>query len=131
MKVLADTSALYTLMDEDEERHARAVAALAELSQRDDSLVTHNYVVTEACALLQRRLGMAASIRFLDDVVPLMDIAWVDRAVHDAAVAAYTVSRSAVSLVDRVSFEIMRREGMDTAFAFDDDFRRAGFRTVP
>jgi predicted nucleic acid-binding protein len=36
-----------------------------------------------------------------------------------------------VSLVDRVSFELMRREGIERALAFDDDFTEAGFETVP
>jgi len=29
------------------------------------------------------------------------------------------------------SFEIMRRRGIGTAFAFDDDFARQGFELVP
>lgn len=35
--------------------------------------------------------------------------------------------RRAPSLVDFVSFEVMRERGITTAFAFDDDFRRQGF----
>jgi predicted nucleic acid-binding protein len=30
-----------------------------------------------------------------------------------------------------VSFEVMRREGLDAAFAFDADFAAAGFQTIP
>lgn len=33
--------------------------------------------------------------------------------------------------VDLVSFEVMRRLGIDEAFAFDDDFAAAGFRVLP
>ncbi len=40
-------------------------------------------------------------------------------------------ARSGVSFVDRVSFELMRRERIDAAFAFDRDFVREGFRRVP
>jgi predicted nucleic acid-binding protein len=39
--------------------------------------------------------------------------------------------RRDVSLVDWVSFEVMRRSGIGTAFAFDRDFRRHGFATIP
>jgi len=36
--------------------------------------------------------------------------------------------RASVSLVDSVSFEVMRHEGIDQAFAFDADFEAQGFR---
>lgn len=34
------------------------------------------------------------------------------------------------SLTDAVSFEVMRREGLTHAFAFDDDFLTAGFELL-
>ena len=37
----------------------------------------------------------------------------------------------AVSLVDWTSFLVMRRRGISTSFAFDDDFAAQGFRTLP
>lgn len=33
--------------------------------------------------------------------------------------------------MDRVSFEMMRREGVDVAFAFDPDFASEGFELIP
>jgi predicted nucleic acid-binding protein len=36
-----------------------------------------------------------------------------------------------VTLVDLVSFEVMRRLQIETAFAFDRDFARHGFALVP
>jgi predicted nucleic acid-binding protein len=39
--------------------------------------------------------------------------------------------RRRTSLVDWVSFEVMRRRGIETAFAFDRDFATAGFAVVP
>jgi predicted nucleic acid-binding protein len=35
------------------------------------------------------------------------------------------------SLTDAVTFEVMRREKIHTAFAFDQDFVTAGFRLLP
>jgi predicted nucleic acid-binding protein len=34
-------------------------------------------------------------------------------------------------VVDWVSFEVMRREGIGSAFAFDAAFDAQGFRTIP
>jgi predicted nucleic acid-binding protein len=70
--------------------------------------------------------------RLLDRLVPLTEVLWVDASLHGTAVGAFVAARSrTISLVDQVSFALMRREGITTAFAFDDDFRRAGVRTIP
>jgi predicted nucleic acid-binding protein len=74
-------------------------------------------------------LEAVAALR--DDLAPVLAIEWVDRAMHEQALAAaITSSRRAVSLVDRVSFELMRRIGLEEAFAFDADFEREGFTTL-
>jgi len=36
-----------------------------------------------------------------------------------------------LSLTDCASFELMERLGLDSAFAFDLDFRDCGYRMVP
>lgn len=130
--MLIDSSALYAALDRLDKNHAAANACFVEAIRRGDDLRTHNYIVTESCALVQRRLGADAAADLLRRLVPLTEIVWVDREVHESAAAAFIAARStSVSLVDRVSFEVMRREGLETAFAFDTDFVRAGFHTVP
>jgi predicted nucleic acid-binding protein len=94
--------------------------------------VTHNYVVVEATALVHKRLGPAALRDLLDSVIPLLTTLWIERDVHSAAVGAHlAAARRRVSLVDWVSFEVMRREGIERALAFDRDFAAQGFETVP
>lgn len=94
--------------------------------------MTHNYVVVEATALVRRRLGPSAVRVLHDDLLSPVGVTWVDDSLHGAAVAAMLSSpRSSVSLVDWVSFEAMRRLGVDRAFAFDRDFARYGFDTIP
>ena len=97
-----------------------------------EPLLTHNYVVLETTALTQRRLGGAAVRALHEDLLPLVDVVWVDEDLHRAAVTALLAGiRRRVSLVDWVSFELMRRRGIETAFAFDRDFGVQGFETVP
>jgi predicted nucleic acid-binding protein len=57
-------------------------------------------------------------------------VVWIDEATHCAAISALLTGGS-VTLVDLVSFEVMRRLQIDTAFAFDRDFARQGFALVP
>jgi predicted nucleic acid-binding protein len=124
-----DTSALYALLDRDDENHPAAAAWFA---GADDDLLTHNYVVVESAALVDRRLGTPAARVLLEDVVPAMSLVFVDESLHRAAASAYLAARRrGPSLVDRVSFELMRHRQITLAFAFDRDFRTAGFSTVP
>jgi predicted nucleic acid-binding protein len=125
--ILADTSALYAVTDAADPNHEAAKARLAEIERLGETLLVHTYVLVETFALLQRRHGLAAALKAHDAVAQVKTVA-VDRALHDRA-AAWLRSHPSrkVSLVDAVSFEVMRAHGIATAFAFDDDFERAGF----
>jgi predicted nucleic acid-binding protein len=58
----------------------------------------------------------------------VLSTVWIDEATHAAGVAALLAAPPAdISLVDFVSFEVMRERGIPRAFAFDDGFRAAGF----
>jgi predicted nucleic acid-binding protein len=126
--VFVDTSALYPLLDRDDAYHAEARAIWIRLLESDASLLTHSYVLVESFALVQRRLGLEAARVLHDDIVPVLDVIWVDEALHQAAVEALLASESrAISLVDRMSFLLMRQRGVQRTFAFDEDFSREGF----
>lgn len=95
-------------------------------------LITHSYVVVESVAIAQRRLGLEAVAALRDGLLSIVRQVWVDRALHDEALAAtLAAGRRDVSLVDRVSFELMRRRGLRRAFAFDEHFAEQGFELVP
>ena len=97
-----------------------------------EELMTHNYVLLEATALVHRRLG-AAAVRALDELLAIIGTTvWIDDIRHSAGVAALLAALpTQISLVDFISFNTMRELGLTHAFAFDADFRRAGFRTLP
>ncbi len=131
MKTFVDTSALYALLDEDDQNHQAAAAWFA-AAERAEVLVSHSYVVVESAALVQRRLGPAAVRTLFDSFIPAMSIVYVDEILHGRAVAAFLAGlRRQVSFVDWVSFQLMRDAGLDRAFAFDSDFPREGFAVVP
>jgi uncharacterized protein len=133
MTTFVDTSALFAAIDEGDPGHAAALAWLEEISAASpDRLRTHNYVVVETIALTHARLGPAAVRMLIDDVLPVCEVRFVDDDLHQRAVIAYLAGLSRrVSFVDRMSFAMMRAERIDRAFAFDPDFRREGFATVP
>jgi predicted nucleic acid-binding protein len=127
-----DTSAILAVLDQNDGNHQAAKTQWIEMINRGDELVSHNYILVETSAIVLRRLGVEA-VRVLErDVVPVLRLIWVTREVHEAAVGVHQVAgRRTLSLVDCVSFEIMRRTGILTAFAFDRHFREYGYETIP
>jgi len=133
VSVFVDTSALYALLNRNDEFHPHAAAWWADrLPAAERGIFTSEWVVLETGTILQRRLGVAGVRALRDGLLPVIDVLAVGSAVRDAALAAVIDSGSRqVSLVDRSSFELMRRRAIADAFSFDPDFRTAGFRTVP
>lgn len=127
-----DTSAIYARLDADDQYHHQAVQVWADALRDNEPLVTTNYVVLETVSLLQRRLGMAALRAFVADALAVLDVEWVTMETHRAAFAALlAANRRALSLVDCVSFEVMRQLGLTVAFTFDADFAAYGFDCQP
>lgn len=125
--IFADTSAIYALADTDDERHALAFEALESAKRDDEEFATHNYVLVESAALLQRRLGRGAALKFLAEASQFT-IFWVDPETHDSAAEYMEQHGSAkVSFVDAVSFVVMRQRGIEKFFGFDRHFVEAGF----
>lgn len=93
--------------------------------------LTSNYILLETIALLGRRIGPAAVRDFQTAFTPALRVMWVGEALHQRAVAALlTAGQRDLSLVDCVSFEIMRQLGLDAAFAFDQHFVQQGFQSI-
>lgn len=132
MTVFGDTSAFFALLDGDAAEHEAAAEVVEELARSGEKMLTHEYVVVETIALVQRRLGLDIVRSFVDDLLAPVEIAWVGRELHLQARAAMLAGgKRAASLVDWTSFLVMRERGLTTAFAFDDDFRAQGFATLP
>ena len=91
---------------------------------------TSNLVLGETWTWLRRKAGHVAAVRFLSTIKqsnrvsvvmvtpPIDERAWKWLERHD---------ERAYSYVDATSFEIMRRERISQALAFDGDFASAGF----
>lgn len=130
MTVFVDTSALYTALDEEDERHEQVAEAFRDLA--DEALLTHNYVVAESAALIERRLGKESARQLITHLTSPIEIVWIDESLHNTAASAYLATGSrGPSLVDFTSFEVMRRRGITHAFALDRDFADAGFELLP
>jgi predicted nucleic acid-binding protein len=132
MSTFVDTSALLAMLDRDDRDHERTAASWDELIAGGEELWISSYVLVESIALVQSRLGIPA-VRLLEtDIAPALRVDWVGEEIHRAAMSALlAVAKRALSLVDCVSFEVMRRRGIRRALTLDGDFERQGFDALP
>jgi len=137
MSLFVDTSIWYAAADSSDASNARAKAIL----QADEPLFTTDHVLVETWTLLRYRIQRHAAERFWEGVrsgvaavepVGLADLetAWqIGLAYRDQD----------FSIVDRTSFAVMQRLGIDRAASLDDHFavfrfgpkRRLAFTILP
>lgn len=120
MSLFVDTSAWYAAADSGDRSHARAKDALC----GGERLVTSDHVLIETWFLLRHRLGRGAAERFWDG---LRSGAAVMESVSAADLeVAWQISEEFpdqdFSIVDRTSFAVMQRLGIERVATFDDDF---------
>lgn len=132
MSIFVDTSAFLAVLDADDEMHPLARREWERALSSEELLHTSSYVLVETSALLQRRIGMDGLRTFTADILPVINVIWVDEGVHRSAYHALLVSsRRDISLVDCVSFEAIRRLAIDQVFCFDAHFTEQGFHVLP
>ncbi|HEX6798001.1 MAG TPA: PIN domain-containing protein [Ktedonobacterales bacterium] len=128
-----DTSAYYTLAAPTErERHRQAQAAVQRFGRVEPEFYTTNYVVAETHALILNRLNRDLAERFLDRLY-----ASATRIIQ-ASEADQTRARALIhrhqdkpyTLTDAVSFAVMRRLHLKTAWSFDHHFEDMGFTRI-
>jgi len=130
-RVFIDTSAFYALMDRSDSNHEQAADFWGSLLEKDLYLCTGNYVIVEALALLQRRLGFEAGNLWYRDVLSLAEILWIDGSMHNLAYELWlSLGRRRLSFVDCVSFVVMRHYKIEKVFGFDRHFLEQGFENI-
>jgi predicted nucleic acid-binding protein len=130
-----DTSAWLPVLATREHRHDELAGTYKQLLDEGRRFVTSNLVVAELHALFARRRGAEAGVQFLEHVHgdPAHQVLFVDRDLQTQAIDRWLrpFRDQRFSLCDAASFELMRQEGIRTAFALDKHFTVAGFEMVP
>ena len=132
MNTFIDTAALLAVLNAKDIFHRQARDAWNVLLSSNTVVTTSNYVLIETIALLQHRYGTEAVRLLKSDILPVLDIFWIDEAIHQQGLSAMlAANRRQLSLVDCTSFEIMRQRGLDIVFTFDPHFIEQGFTLFP
>lgn len=125
--IFLDTSAIYALANARDPNNSHALDLFHRAIEGGEVVLTHNYVLAEAAALLQHRLGLVSALGFLREAEDF-EVHWVSPEDHRGAVALLEErNRRGLSLVDCMSFVVARQHGVQQVLAFDPDFEREGF----
>lgn len=129
--IFLDTSAIIAMVDHRDEFHERAVKVAENLSDDGHQLWTHNYLLVEASAVLQRKLGIENSLTLLTRAEDIAKVHWVTPEEHERAVYRLGQrNRRNLSFVDCVSFVLMEQHDSMIAFSYDSDFETEGFQLI-
>ena len=127
MSLFVDTSIWYAPADSSDRSNALAKAIL----KSDEALVTSDHVLVETWTLLRHRLRPRAAERFWDGL--RSGIGSIEPVGLADLEAAWNIGRSwpdqDFSIVDRTSFAVMLRLGIDRVASLDEHF--AVFRFGP
>lgn len=127
MTLFVDTSAWYAAADRGDASHRRATEILGS----GESLLTTDHVLVEMWLLLRYRLARDAAERFWDGL--RRGVAVVEAVIAPDLETARAIGEAFpdqdFSIVDRTSFAVMQRLGLQRVATLDDDF--AVFRYGP
>lgn len=130
-RAFVDTSALLALALRDDDRHEAARRIFERLLEEGTALWTSSYILVENVSLLHRRAGIAPLRKFAAGILPLLEIVWIERPLHEEAMRRLLKEGTrGVSFVDLTSFLLLRADARSFVFAFDDDFGKEGFRVL-
>ena len=127
MSLFVDTSIWYAAADSSDRSNARSKVIL----KSGETLVTSDHVLVETWTLLHHKLDRKAADRFWEGL--RTGIAVIEAVTLADIEVAWEIGVSwrdqDFSIVDRTSFAVMRRLGIDRAASLDADF--AVFRFGP
>jgi predicted nucleic acid-binding protein len=127
VSLFVDTSIWYAAADKTDVSNGRAKVILS----GGEPLLTSDHILVETWTLIRNRLGRRAADRFWEGL--RSGVATIETVGTADLDSAWEIGRSYrdqdFSIVDRTSFAVMRRLGVERAASLDDDF--AIFRYGP
>lgn len=132
MSTFLDTSAIIAVLSRTDRYQLEAVNVWNALLVSNEELLTSNYIVAETCNLLHNRIGLTGVRKFVGDILPIIQVQWVDLGIHSTAMQLLMLSsRHGPNFVDCTSFAVMNQLGIEKAFTFDSHFAKQGFCMLP
>ena len=132
-RAFCDTSFLFASLYPKDINYERAGQILEEALAQKISLWTTWDIISETATLLLYRFNSKASIRFLDEVKPVLRIVYYDDSVRDEAERIFRLfsKDKKLSFCDAISYVVVKVILKDiVCISFDEDFSRLALRVI-
>lgn len=130
--IFIDTTALYAYFSQVDNKHSIAISTFKQI---DNPLVTTDYVIDETITLISQKSGAHLAYEVGDNLLKEHFAKIIKVSLDDAREALEILNKYSdkrFSFTDCVSFAIMERAKLKTAFSFDEHFKQYGrFIVIP
>jgi uncharacterized protein len=129
--IFVDTGAFLARHTHRDQNHRTATTLWRGLET--SALITTNHVLDETLTLLGRRIGhrLAGEVAEMLFGSERLDVIYTSREDEYEALGFFSkFADQRISFTDCISFGIMKRNRISTAFTFDRHFRDAGFNVI-
>ena len=128
-KLFADTSYFYAVFDGNDQNHAQAMQYSQYVANKNIGLICSWEIIVETVTLLLYRFNAISSREFIKNVLPGLEIIYIDDSVRTKALTQFQKysKDKKISLCDVISSVLIKDHLHHLkCLAFDDDFGRLG-----
>jgi len=130
--IFVDTSAFIALVDQGDKFNKLAIEWWKK--NQGVELVTSNLVIIETLGWIRNKRGKAAALKLeagITEVEGMSVIRVTEGDEREGREWFKKLDGRGVSMIDCTTIAVMKRQKINTIFAFDEDFEKAGFEVVP
>jgi len=127
--LFSDTSFFYAVLDKHDRDHPAASRLAQFIQERQIPLITTWEVIVETVTLLRYRYSYRGATAFIDQVLPQLNIFYLDAEARVKALHAFLklIRDKEISLCDAISYIVItERLNFIPCLTFDEDFKRLG-----
>lgn len=127
--VFVDTSFYYASLDPRDAHHEKAIQLNHQVVEKKLQMLSTWEIICETVTLLRNRFGYKAAVLFIDQILPSLEIIYIDDDIRALALKWFKKlsADKKISLCDVVSYLLVTQK-LDhiPILAFDDDFKDLG-----
>jgi len=135
--IFVDTSAFLALVNDKDKNHIAAIELLEQIKNgkiRIKKIITSSYIIDETLTRIRYSVGHREAVEWGKDILAskVIEKTRIDEEIFGSAWELFrTYEDKKLSFTDCTSFALMKKNGIEKAFSFDEDFKRLGFILLP